>query len=126
MGPSTGASVTRVSIFSNSQMRAIFLLIAVAMGSLIVSGTFYSGGSEYVQEKATAKIELSARAQGPALFATRDEGAKLITRFVFLLLFVFFVRTNRDPELRKKALFWLGQSGDPRALDLIEELLARR
>jgi len=36
------------------------------------------------------------------------------------------VRTNRDPELRKKALFWLGQSGDPRALDLIEELLAKR
>ena len=36
------------------------------------------------------------------------------------------VRTNRDPELRKKALFWLGQSGDPRAVDLIEELLTRR
>lgn len=36
------------------------------------------------------------------------------------------VRTNRDPEIRKKALFWLGQSGDPRALDLIEELLTRR
>ena len=26
----------------------------------------------------------------------------------------------------KKALFWLGQSGDPRALQLIEELLAKR
>jgi hypothetical protein len=36
------------------------------------------------------------------------------------------VKSNRDPELRKKALFWLGQSGDPRALDLIEELLAKR
>lgn len=32
-------------------------------------------------------------------------------------------RTNRDPELRKTALFWLGQSEDPRALDLFEELL---
>ena len=32
-------------------------------------------------------------------------------------------RTNRDPELRKKAMFWLGQSDDPRALDLFEELL---
>jgi len=35
------------------------------------------------------------------------------------------VRTSKDPELRKKALFWLGQSKDPRALDLIEELLKK-
>ncbi|MDQ3673524.1 MAG: HEAT repeat domain-containing protein [Gemmatimonadota bacterium] len=34
-------------------------------------------------------------------------------------------RTNRDPEIRKKAIFWLGQSDDPRALDLFEELLTR-
>jgi hypothetical protein len=32
-------------------------------------------------------------------------------------------RTNHDPELRKTALFWLGQSEDPRALDLFEEIL---
>jgi hypothetical protein len=35
-------------------------------------------------------------------------------------------RTNRDPEIRKKALFWLGQSHDPRALDLFEEILTKR
>jgi HEAT repeat protein len=32
-------------------------------------------------------------------------------------------RTSRDPALRKTALFWLGQSEDPRALDLFEEIL---
>jgi hypothetical protein len=32
-------------------------------------------------------------------------------------------RTSRDPELRKTALFWLGQSEDPRAVDLFEEIL---
>jgi hypothetical protein len=32
-------------------------------------------------------------------------------------------RTNRNPELRKTALFWLGQSEDPRAISLFEELL---
>lgn len=32
-------------------------------------------------------------------------------------------RTNHDPQLRGSALFWLGQSGDPRALALIESLL---
>jgi hypothetical protein len=32
-------------------------------------------------------------------------------------------RTNPDPELRRTALFWLGQSGDPRALALFEDIL---
>lgn len=34
-------------------------------------------------------------------------------------------RTSRDPELRRRALFWLGESRDPRALDLFEELLRK-
>jgi HEAT repeat protein len=32
-------------------------------------------------------------------------------------------RTNPDPELRRTALFWLGQSDDPRVLKLFEEIL---
>jgi hypothetical protein len=35
-------------------------------------------------------------------------------------------RTNRDPSIRKKAMFWLGQSNDPRAIALFEEILARK
>jgi len=46
----------------------------------------------------------------------RDEGVPILIRVV---------RTNRDPEMRRKALFWLGQSGDPRALALFEELLTK-
>ena len=34
-------------------------------------------------------------------------------------------RTNRDPDVRRKAFFWLGQSRDPRALALFEEVLSR-
>jgi hypothetical protein len=45
----------------------------------------------------------------------RDEGVPALIRVV---------RTNRDPGIRRKALFWLGQSGDPRALALFEDLLA--
>jgi hypothetical protein len=45
----------------------------------------------------------------------RDEGVPALIRIA---------RTNRDPEVRRKALFWLGQSEDPRALALFEELLA--
>lgn len=32
-------------------------------------------------------------------------------------------RTHRDGHIRRAALFWLGQSGDPRAVALFEELL---
>ena len=34
-------------------------------------------------------------------------------------------RSNPSPRVRSKALFWLGQSGDPRALDLFESILKR-
>jgi HEAT repeat protein len=43
-----------------------------------------------------------------------DEGVPALIRIA---------RTNPHPELRKKALFWLGHSDDPRALSLFEELL---
>jgi hypothetical protein len=47
----------------------------------------------------------------------RDEGVPAL---------ISVARTNKDPELRKKALFWLGQSGDRRAIDLFEELLTKK
>jgi hypothetical protein len=46
----------------------------------------------------------------------RDEGVPALIRIV---------RENPDPELRKKAIFWLGQSDDPRALALFEEILTK-
>jgi hypothetical protein len=33
--------------------------------------------------------------------------------------------TNRNPEVRKQAMFWLGQSNDPRALAFFEKVLTR-
>jgi hypothetical protein len=46
----------------------------------------------------------------------RDEGVpKLID----------VARTNRNPQVRKQAMFWLGQSNDPRALSFFAEVLAR-
>jgi len=46
----------------------------------------------------------------------RDEGVPALIRIA---------RENKDPDLRRKAIFWLGQSDDPRALALFEELLTR-
>ena len=34
-------------------------------------------------------------------------------------------RTNKNPAVRKQAMFWLGQSKDPRALAFFEEILVR-
>jgi hypothetical protein len=47
----------------------------------------------------------------------RDEGVPAL---------ISVARTNKDPEIRKKALFWLGQSGDKRAIDLFEEILTKK
>ena len=55
------------------------------------------------------KQAVFALSQRPA-----DEGVPVLIRIA---------RSNRHPELRKTALFWLGQSEDPRALSLFEEIL---
>jgi hypothetical protein len=47
----------------------------------------------------------------------RDEGVPALIRVA---------RTDRDPDIRKKAIFWLGQSDDPRALALFEDLLTKQ
>jgi HEAT repeat protein len=47
----------------------------------------------------------------------RDEGVPALMRLA---------RNDRDPEIRKKAIFWLGQSDDPRALSFFEEVLTGR
>jgi len=47
----------------------------------------------------------------------RDEGVPAL---------IAVAKTNKDPEIRKKAIFWLGQSNDPRAIDLFEQLLTKK
>ncbi len=82
----------------------------------LAEGPATGGLDELVGE---AALDRDVREQ--AIFAlsqrTKEEGIPALIRVV---------RTSKDPELRRKALFWLGQSGDPRALQLIEELLAKR
>jgi hypothetical protein len=40
-------------------------------------------------------------------------------------ILIRLARSNKDPKVRRKALFWLGQSDDPRALALFEEILTK-
>ncbi len=46
----------------------------------------------------------------------KDEGIPML---------IEVARNNRNREVRKQAMFWLGQSGDPRALAFIEQVLER-
>ena len=82
---------------------------------------------QLAEEPATAGLDelvgetdLDREVRKQAIFALsqrRTEGVPALIRIV---------RTNRDPEMRRQALFWLAQTNDPRALDLIEELLTKR
>ena len=47
----------------------------------------------------------------------KDEGIPLL---------INVARTNSNPEVRKQAIFWLGQSKDARALAFFEEVLTRK
>ena len=55
-----------------------------------------------------------------AVFALSQE-----PRDVGVPALIQIARTNRNPEVRKKAFFWLGQTHDPRALALFEEVLTK-
>ena len=46
----------------------------------------------------------------------RDEGVPLLIKVA---------RTNTNPAVRKQAMFWLGQSRDPRAIDFFAEILSK-
>jgi hypothetical protein len=65
--------------------------------------------SEDTGELEVRKQAVFALSQRPA-----DEG---------VVSLIHIARTSPHPEIRKTALFWLGQSEDPRALELFEEIL---
>jgi HEAT repeat protein len=40
-------------------------------------------------------------------------------------LLIDLVKTHKNRKVRERALFWLAQSGDDRAIDLIESILTK-
>jgi len=46
----------------------------------------------------------------------KDEGVPLL---------INVAKTNQNPAVRKQAMFWLGQSKDPRALDFFAQILSK-
>jgi HEAT repeat protein len=95
------------SLPSETRKQAVFWLGQAAGGAA-------TRGLDSIARDTTGDIEVRKH----AIFALSQRPA---SEAVPVLIDI--ARTNRHPELRKTALFWLGQSEDPRAIALFEEIL---
>ena len=120
-------------LFSLSQMRGMgnetFILDQSANTKLPVDlrkqALFWAGQSGGVTTAQLSAIydrntELEMRDQ--VIFTLSQRGNKDAAAVDKLLE---IAKTEKDRELRKKAIFWLGQSKDPRAAKLLQELIER-
>jgi hypothetical protein len=83
-----------------------------------------------------ATFALSRLAAGPAAEEEPDENERVRAEAVFALsrrprdeavpALTEVARRNPSARVRAQALFWLGETHDPRALDLFEEMLGAR
>jgi len=90
--------------------RSAVFWLGQAAGDAVTKGLtdLVDDGTEDREVRESAVFALSQR--------PHDEGVPVLIRIA---------KENKDPDLRRKAIFWLGQSDDPRALSLFEELLTK-
>ena len=81
------------------------------------AGEAATSGLDSLSNDATVDREVQKQVVFALSQRPRDEGIPILIRVA---------RTHRDPEVRRNAVFWLGQSNDPRAIALFEELLTKR
>ena len=80
------------------------------------AGEAATRGLTELVDDSSVEVEVKESAVFALSQLRREEGVPILIRIA---------RTHASPSVRKKALFWLGQSGDPRAIALFEELLTR-
>jgi len=102
--------IAKADNVSRKTRRSAVFWLGQAAGDAATRGLtdLVDDGSADHEVRETAVFALSQR--------PRDEGVPALIRIA---------KQNKDPDLRRKAIFWLGQSDDPRALSLFEELLTR-
>lgn len=128
--PSTEVrSQTVFALSINSEPQALQAMIRAAKsdGSSHVRGQALFWLAQKAQQKAAVEAITDAVENDPetevkkkAVFAVSqmppEQGTPLLIRLA---------QTNKNREVRKQAMFWLGQSRDPRALQFFEQVLAR-
>ena len=95
----------------STRQDAMFWLSRFASGAL--SGRLNNPFADD-EDEGTADDELKSHAVFVLSQLPRDEGVPQLLEVA---------RSNRSWRVRSKALFWLGQSGDPRAIELFESVL---
>lgn len=86
--------------------------VAEAAGEALAASLGARAGGRDDDDREVRKQAVFALSQRP-----RDESVPALIRVA---------RANRDAEVRRAAVFWLGQSADARALDFFEEVLTAR
>ena len=103
--------LARTSAVPRETQRAAVFWLGQAAGEAATRGL-----TELVDD---ASVELEVKES--AVFALsqlrHEDGVPALIRIA---------RTHASPSVRKKALFWLGQSDDPRAIALFEEILTEK
>ncbi len=81
-----------------------------------LSQTRAPGAGEWIVGRLDAEKDDHVREQAVFALSQLPDGTDWLLRVL---------RSKRDPETVRRALFWLGQSNDPRALEEIEKILDR-
>lgn len=81
-----------------------------------LSQTKAPGAGAWIVSRVDAERDDHVREQAVFALSQLDDGTDWLLKVL---------RSNRDPEMVRHALFWLGQSKDPRALEAIEKILDR-
>lgn len=109
-------------------------LLQIARGETVTEHRRHSEATFWLGRYAAAKLD---RSDDPFAGDDQDESDEQDVKghAVFALSqlrgregvepLIQIARTNKDPYVRSKALFWLGESRDPRAIDVFEEILKR-
>ena len=87
----------------------LFYLLSIGVGLGHLVGTV--GGVSY-----TAYV-------APALLATSSMNGAIYDSTFNVFFLIKYAKTHKDPVVRKEAIFWLGESKDPRALDFLEQVV---
>ena len=74
------------------------------------------GAGEWIVGRLDAESDEHVREQAVFALSQLKDGTDWLLKIL---------RSKRDPETVRRALFWLGQSNDPRALQEIEKILDR-
>jgi hypothetical protein len=108
-------------------------LLAIATDTLRASGSTRRDAMFWVSRFAAAKVAGHGEDITAADDDDHDEQDDTRSAAVFALSqlrgkqgvepLLEIARSNKDPQVRQKAMFWLGQSGDPRAAALFGEIL---